>query len=285
MKLFKRLLLIAALFLAGMIVLAAIGFGLSRKRPAIYRPYVFDAARQQVINQKAVDKLLATRHLVATNWSQQVQAQRAGTTRPIQAEPRTVTFSEEELNAFLQHNFKDALASYVREPGIFLAPGKVVLAGEVPQAGASVLSFHFEPRIEENDQLRMNLANCYIGSARVPRSVFGSHLEKVRASIESRMPGWQKYAAFDRAGAANDAAAYAAMGKLVLSILDDTTADNVVFLADEGGRQLPLRLTDILIEAGSITLTIEATTADERKAILARLKSKDGEAATVPGQP
>ena len=149
MKLFKRFLLIFALLLAGLVVFASIGYALSKKRPAIYRPYVFERQRQIQINQKAVDKLIATRNLVAENWSKQAQARKAGTTVPATTGPRTLSFTEEELNAFLQHNFKQDFEAYVRDPGVFLTPGRIVIAGEVPQAGSSVLSFHFEPKVEE----------------------------------------------------------------------------------------------------------------------------------------
>jgi hypothetical protein len=111
--------------------------------------------------------------------------------------------------------------------------------------------------------------------------MFSSHLQKVRESIETRMPGWQKYASFDRNGAANEAAANAAMGKLVLSILDDTSADNVIFLADENNRHLPLRLNDIAIDGEGITLTVQPTTSEERQEILDQLKAKNPEGKTA----
>ena len=273
MKVFKRFLLIVVLLLTALIVFASIGFGLSRKRPAIYRPYRFDLERQKVINQKAVDKLIATRNMVAANWSKQVQAQRAGTTVPAADPPRTITFSEEELNAFLQHNFADALSAYVKEPGIFLTPGRLVLAGEVPQVGSSVVSFHFAPTVEAGNRLRMTLANTYLGSARVPRAMFSSHLEKVRATLEGKLPGYQQSARIDLNGMANEDAAKAAGAKLLLSILDDTATDNVIFLADERNRHLPMRLTDVQIDAEGITLTVQPTAASERQEILAAIKS------------
>src|SRR5688572_7130310 len=107
MKFVKRLLLVLLLMVLGAMVAAAVAWYLLQGRPGFYRTYAWDAQQRSVVNQRAVDKLTLAQNLAARAQAGEQRASTAPasavpTTAPV--EPLTVTFTEEELNAFLLHN-------------------------------------------------------------------------------------------------------------------------------------------------------------------------------------
>src|SRR3954447_16921845 len=130
MKWFKRLLLVLAVLLIGAVLTASVGYYMLKRRPSFYHSYKWKGDERSVINQRTVDKLTLTRNFAADAAAAERRATIKGTPLPADSKPMTVTFSEEELNAFLLHNFKDRLDDYVDDPGIFLNDGELVLAGQ-----------------------------------------------------------------------------------------------------------------------------------------------------------
>jgi hypothetical protein len=247
-----------------------VGYYMLKRKPSFYRSYTWKDDQRSVVNQRAVDKLTQTRNFAAEAAARERQATVKGTTLPNNAKPMTVTFSEEELNAFLLHNFKDRLDEYVEDPGIFLGDGKIILAGQIKDSGY-VVSFHFEPRIDEAGKLHLKLVGSYGGALPVPHSMLNTQFEKVRSALKSRIPSWQEAAIVDARGANNSAVA-ASMGKLILNSLDDKPGDPVLFMPDDSGRALPLRLVNI--EAGQeLTLTVQPLTPEQRAELIKSIRS------------
>jgi len=113
-----------------------VGWVLHAQAPAsFYHSYRWTGEERSVVNQRAVDKLTQTRNFAAEAAARERQATAKGTTRPDEGKPMSVTFSEEELNAFLLHNFKDRMDDYVDDPGIFLGDGAIILAGQIKDSG------------------------------------------------------------------------------------------------------------------------------------------------------
>jgi len=270
MKLFKRLLLVLAILLVGAVVAASIGYYMLKRRPSFYHSYKWTGDERSVVNQRAVDKLTLTRNFAAEAAANERQAALKGTTRPKDGKPMTVTFSEEELNAFLLHNFKERLDDYVDDPGIFLGDGAIILAGEIKDSGY-VVSFHFEPKIDEQGKLHLRLVRSYGGALPVPQSMLNAQFEKVRGALKSRIPTWQESAAMDARGANNSAVA-ASMGKLILNSLDDKPADPILFMPDDTGKSLPLRLVDISV-GQELRLTVQPLTPEQRADLIKSIRS------------
>src|SRR5438045_6355513 len=270
MKLFKRFLVVMAVLLAAAIVAASVGFYMLKRRPSYYHSYKWEGEQRSIVNQRAVDKLTQTRNLAADAAAQERRAISRGTTLPTDSRPMTIAFTEEELNAFLMHNFKDKLDEYVEDAGIFLSDGVIILAGQIKESGY-VVSFHFEPKIDDAGQLHLRLIGSYGGALPVPQSMLSTQFERVRGALKSRLPAWQQSAAMDARGANNSAVA-AAMGKLILSALDDKPAEPVLFMPDESGRSLPLRLVDINV-AKDLKLTVQPLTPDQRAALIKSIRT------------
>lgn len=277
MKVFKRLLLVFFLLLLGAAVAAAVGYFLLRGRPGFYRTYTWDGQQRSVVNQRAVEKLTLAQNLAARA---QAGEQRAATvpaavpSMPRAVEPLTVTFTEEELNAFLMHNveaspeFKQKYEQYVKDPGVFLGDGQIILAGEVKDAG-TVISMHFEPKIDGQGRLHMPLVRSLGGRLPLPTAFMGQYVDRIRSALLSRLPQWQREASIDRTGRSNTSAVAAAMTKLLLGALNNQPSDAVLFMPiADGSRSVPLRLTNVEVKKEGITLTVQAMTAAERQMVL-----------------
>ena len=270
MKLLKRLLLVLAILLVGAVVAASVGYYMLKRRPSFYHSYKWTGDQRSVVNQRAVDKLTLTRNFAADAAAQERRAKVKGTTLPTDAKPMMVKFSEEELNAFLLHNFKDRLDDYVEDPGIFLGDGTIILAGQIKETGY-VVSFHFAPKIDEQGKLHLKLVGSYGGALPVPQSMLNSQFEKVRQALKGHIPGWQESATIDARGA-NGTAVAVAMGKLILNALDDKPADPILFMPDDSGRALPLRLVDISV-GKELTLTVQPLNPEQRAELIKTIRS------------
>ena len=270
MKLLKRLLLLVAILLVGAVVAASVGYYMLKRRPSFYHSYKWKGDERSVVNQRAVDKLTLTRNFAADAAARERQATVKGTTRPDDSKPMTVNFSEEELNAFLLHNFKDRLDDYVDDPGIFLGDGAIILAGQIKESGY-VVSFHFEPKIDEQGKLHLKLVRSYGGALPVPQSMLTAQFDKVRSALKQRLPGWQESAALDARGA-NSSAVAASLGKLILNSLDNQPADPILFMPDDSGKSLPLRLVDVSV-GKELTLTVQPLTPEQRAQLIKSIRS------------
>jgi hypothetical protein len=255
-KFLKRL-----IFVAGVLLLA-LPFFMARRHPAIYKPYVFNAAEQARIAKQAADKFSKARTMAQALRAQEARQQNGLTNVPAtQAPPvpesQVLEFDEEEVNAFLQETGKSTFEQYVKDPGIFLRDGQIILAGEVKEMG-SVLSFHFEPEIDDKGKLKLSLVSSNIGRVSLPRAVLNSKLQAVRNALKQRLPGWQQRAQMDSTGQANQDTVKAAMAKLLLNTLDDKPSEPVVFTPadDFKSKALPLLLKDVQVDDKKLTLTL-----------------------------
>ena len=98
----------------------------------------------------------------------ELEAQRAQQTRrggptpasaPSSRLPITVSFTDDELNAFFDkwitwNNWKAAYERHMIDPILILDDGRLILAGRIREL-ESVVSLHFEPRIDPRDAERL----------------------------------------------------------------------------------------------------------------------------------
>jgi uncharacterized protein YpmS len=288
MKLFKRLLLVLFLMLLGVVIAAAVGYFLLRGRPGFYRTYTWDDEQRSVVNQRAVEKLALAQNLAARAQAGELRAATAPAAVPSTypaVEPLTVTFTEEELNAFLLHNveaspdFKHKYEQYVKDPGVFLGNGQIILAGEVKDVG-TVISLHFAPEIDGQGRLHMPLVRSLGGRLPLPTAFMGQYVDRLRNALLSRLPDWQREASIDRTGRSNTSAVAAAMSKLLLGALNNQPSDAVLFMPiADGSRSVPLRLTGVAVKEEGITITVQAMTAAERQMVLDSIRRPVGQPA------
>lgn len=205
--------------------------------------------------------------------------------------PFTLTFTEEELNAFFAkweklYDWDQKYGAYVSDPAIALHDGRLVLAGRSKDLGA-VLSVHFKPELgpttEAADRasddpagarpgLYLRLDKVLAGTLSVPQSFFDKQRDALAHRLKTALPSFQREATIQKDGTANPAAVAAAMGKLALCALGREPAAPILFLPIPGKGSVPVEVTDVKIQDNVLTLTFQLLGQAERQALLAEIQ-------------
>jgi hypothetical protein len=279
MRWMKKLMLGVALLLVIVLFMATGGFVLFQGTPEWYTPRSSGTAEQRAQAAKRAEDKFAE----VQNWAASARAEVAGpdyavTSRPVSPNASTVTFTEDELNAFFEkwadwYGWNDRFGKYLQDPMIVLRDGRIILAGSVPEL-RTVASMHFEPVLSADGKLELNLVRVLGGKLPMPDAVWSGKRERVEQLLMQRLPAWQRGAAIDATGAANADAIKVAMAKLVLNMFRDEPGESVIFLPLINGQKIPVRLTAVAIENRSLTLTAERLSAAERAEFMGRLREK-----------
>ena len=287
MSVAKRVSRILIVVLLGGAIAALVLYGLSTRDPSGYLPRTLSAAdREAAAKRVELEKLPQLLNLANQAQANATSAHRArargedvpsASTRPIA--PVTVTFTQDEINASIGkqlERYKSTYERYVTDPYVALEDGSIVLMGNVPEFGR-VASAFFEPRLDDKGLLRCDLTSLKIGSLPLPEGLLAKHRQKVENAVRTRLPAWQRDADIGPTGLINSDGRSAALGQLVLRILHHEPSPAVVFLpkdiqnrSDKGS--VPVKLTNVGVEKGALTITIEPMTAEERAALLEKIR-------------
>lgn len=277
MKWFKRILLVIAILLVGVLVALGGSYYLMKGTPDWYRP------RHQTAQQRDDAARSAERKLAdVQNWAADAQAAetraRSGrpTTSPTSA---TVTFTEDELNAFFYkwaefYHWQARYGQYLSDPVLVLQHNRLILAAQARDLDA-VVSFHFEPSIDDQGQLHLKLVRVLAGRLPMPDALWSSQKQRLERSIKAHLPQWRQDARIDPAGIANDDAVMAGMGKLILHLLNNQPSRPVIFLPiihNARVSKVPVHLLDVAIEPHTLTLTVDKLNPAERTDYLQHLR-------------
>jgi hypothetical protein len=289
-RLFRILFLVLILGGIGLVVL----HHLSKSRPARYMPNsLTEQQRAQASWRLEHQKLPTLMNLVERSQKMDSAAQRAkarglpvppDATQPIA--PITLSFTQDEINSFLwkwSQQYKSTYEHYITNPYVSVEDGSIVLMGTVPEFDRVVSAF-FEPKLDEKGMLHSDLASMKMGSLPLPESLFSSKREKVENALKIRLPNWQNHARIDPTGLANSDAQAAWLGKLVLQLLDHQPSPAVVFVHTEKSTTVPVRLTNVTVEKGSLTITVQPMTAQERADLLEQIRTPQ-QSSTANPQP
>jgi hypothetical protein len=155
-----------------------------------------------------------------------------------------------------------------------LRDGKLILAGTMKELGA-VASVHFRPGVTTEGRLSLQLAGVHAGRLPMPSGLWEKHRQTLRASLRGKLPAWQQNAHISPSGVANAAAIQAAMGRMMLDVLDDRPGETMLFLPmdplDDGA--VPVRVRDVTVANREVTLSVESLTPKERAALLQRIRT------------
>jgi len=217
------------------------------------------------------------------SWAQDQQALAASgaggppTTQP--AKNIEVSFTQDELNGFFQKwdstfGWSAAYGAYLSEPQIALRDGRLICAATVKDLG-SVLSVEFLPRLE-GDRLWLSVGRLLAGRLPLPASFWAGYRGKLERAVEGHLPEWRRGAEISSQGGANTDAVAAAMGELLLDMLEDRSSPPVLFLPyamESRPRSLPVKIVDLRIEGTTLTMTVEPLDAGRRQALLDAIRA------------
>ena len=324
MKWLKRLLVVVACTLVVLIAGAAVAWKMLRGRPEWYAEQHVDPAAQQAAAARAEDEVRKTIDWAAAQQAEERArlqggagetgaAPRAGgpatgsaaaangtstlapapaTTQVVAARRSlTVRFTEQELNAaFIKwgtlYHWDEKYGQSISDPRIVLHGGRIIVAGSVKEMG-TVVSLHFEPRVQNDGRLRFDLVRVLGGRLPLPQAMFDSYRDKLEAKVRASLPAFQQGARIAPDGSANEKAVAAAMSKLLLRVLNRQPDDAVLFLTANQGTRVPVNLTDVDIDGKTIAATVRLMNAAERAALLDRIKAPEpgtgAAAAETPG--
>ncbi len=281
----RGLILIAALLATGLL-LSAVGVHMFHATPDWYQPRVAAAippARREQLARGAENKLIDAQNWAAEWRADQVRSARAvesGAAPPATraSSSRLFALSQDELNALFDkwsalYGWSRKYSEFIEDPALILRDGRLILAAKVKDLGA-VASFQFRPWIDSNGKLRLDLVKVTGGTLPLPNAVWTGYRDQLAQSIRRRLPEWRQAAQIDASGAANQFAMAAQMGRLFLNITQDRPADPIIFLPLlERGQSVPVRVKEARVEDGQLSLAVEPLTAEERAALLARVRS------------
>lgn len=283
MKWIKRLLLVFAVLLAGVMLFAGGSWFLFRGTPEWYHPDDITPENRAAAAERAERRFLETINWASTLQNPQIRGgtTQLSTTMPLTPEPRTISFTDVELNAFFAkwagfHKLEQKYERYLSDPVIVLRDGRLIVAGTMKDFGGAVASLHFEPQIDEQGLLQMNLVRVLAGRLPMPEGVWDTQREKLLNLLQSRLPGLQKEAVMEPNGASNGKAVIAAMTKMLLNVMNDQPASAVVFIPDSDWRGVPVKLTAVDITDNTLTLTIKPLTSGQRDEFLQSIREPYG---------
>jgi hypothetical protein len=287
MKKWIRRLALFAVGLVLVLVLSAAGlyFLGVRRSPEWLRKPITSAAELAAAATRVEEKLRDTVSVVGEMNSyvppatQTTSPTDTGDRRPVSTQPPRplkLEVTEDEINALFTkwdrlYGWTNRFKDYVQDPSIVLHEGRIILAGRSEEL-STVISVHFEPRLDEKGQLNLELSKVLAGRLPLPQSFFEKYRNSARRRLESALPGLQRKAKIDKDGTANTEAMSAAMAKLFLHVLADRPGESVLFVPLVKKGSVPVRLTDVKIADKSLFLTVKPLNAAERVTLLERIR-------------
>ena len=282
-KWLRRILLLIATFMVVLLGGVMVAVLMVRSRPSFYRPLQLTPAQRADAAKSAEDKFIKIQNEAARTHAAETarrhRAATASTSQPIvfNGEPVTISFTEAELNAFFEkwsnfQNWKAGYEPYMEEPAVILRDGRVILAAKLKEPEL-VVSLHFEPSIDQNGQLKLELARILGGVLPLPEAMIAKHQQRLTSGIARRLPAWQQSADIDAGGAVNSNAIAASMAKLLIHVLRHEPAEPVLFLPVFGQTgSVPVRVQNVVVDEGELTVTIQPISREEQVELLKRIR-------------
>jgi hypothetical protein len=238
--------------------------------PSYYQPLALTPQQLEDAAKRAEDKFVEIRNVAG------------GAAAATSDSTFQVTFTQEELNAFLQKwtelsQVRKALGGRLTRPAVVLRADRLILAGKV-NAGQldSIVGVEFRPSIDGQGRLRMDIEQVSAGKLPVPLAMLsGSFSEGIKA-LRANLPRWRREARLqtNSSGAAtfDDDAMNVVYAELLLAVLDGRAVEATFPIPLDGRRGVPAEITSLKLEDGAITAQVRLLTPAERADFLQRIK-------------
>lgn len=282
MKWLKRLLILVALALLGVIAFSLVGIYLYRGTPKWYRPRIATTQQIKDAANRADQKLLDLFTWAASARAQQLRRINGiSTSDDAPIGPKTVSFDDDEINSFAtswkspgKSAMEERMSHYFTDGRAVLEEDSLILVGQSPAFG-TLASAAFRPGIDAKGNLHVDLDSLSAGLLPIPQSVVSAKLVRLRSLLQQQLSAEASSIRIDSAQTANGAALSASWLRLLLCSLNDRPADPVLIIPFDMSNLshgFPVKVTDIKIVEGQITLTMEPLTPDDSEKLLEGLK-------------
>jgi uncharacterized protein YpmS len=276
MKWFKRLMILMVVLIIGGAAFVATSYWLAKRRPTWYRPLALNSNEMEAAAKRALNKVIVLHNIAdqaaAVDSSKEWRQSNGATTLPA-VNPLTITFTQDELTAFIAHWSKlnsERVDRYVTGPQFALEEGQIKFAAHVTDLD-QVGVLRIEPSVDEKGMLHLEIVSFSAGSLPIPEGMVQKRLGKAENLLLQWLPDWQKKAKVASDGANSDAVK-AAMTKLLLGMLHHQPSPAILFMPIDNHRTVPMRLTHVAIGQGTITLTVNPLNEAGRKTALDLLR-------------
>ncbi len=276
----RRILLVIAILLCVIFVSGVFAYHQYRAIPDWYVEQPVNPADQKIAANSADQKLADM-----FSWAAAVQAFNA---RQLRGDPgqspgdsKTITLSDQELNAFLNawnnpglNSVEDKLSHYFTEGRLALAGGKLIVAGKSRDLGV-IISAALEPSVDSSGQFHLQWDGLSAGELNIPRAAFSSRLRDVNSQLQDQLQRYQASADVDKTLIGNTAAVQAAFTRWMLDAINGQASDSTAFIPfDVGNFQTAeaVKLTAVQVQGSSIALTFQTLSPAQREAILSSLR-------------
>src|SRR5947209_10289108 len=209
MKWIKRLFIFLLVLVIGVGVTLGVSYWMIRRVPNWYKPVAMDSAEMEAAANRADKKVVAIHNMAdqaAAQDSAREHGTAKGTTKPA-VDPITVTFTQEELTAFIvrwSSLHSDTVNRYVTGPQFILRDGLITFGGQLSEF-QQFGSLSVEPSIDDKGQLRLDISSINVGTLPAPRSLVQGKLGKVESMLRGWLPAWQDKAKIESGGAKTEA--------------------------------------------------------------------------------
>jgi hypothetical protein len=260
-KWIKRLLLLVALGLLGVIAFALIGLWMLKSDPVWYQPNHLNAQQSAVAAKSMEDKLVTFQ-----NWA------RAGTTPQI-----TIEITGDELTSFSAkwaEVWKDRYGNFMTDPRMYLHDSTLIIAGRLTERNI-LASLHLDPRITDAGTFQPNLLSVRGGMLALPDRMLNKPKQKAIADLQAHLPELLRRSKLNKNGTANEAMALASAGQWVLAMLKGDAAEPYLYIpnADTTPSSSLVKLKHIRIDGTTLKIDAERPTPADRSALLDRMQS------------
>lgn len=291
MRFLKTLLRILLMLLFTLVVIAVCGWFMLRGTPAWYRATAITADQRRAAAARVEDKLIHIYNWVAATRARRVRAVAATKSAPTStaaidflahepAQPFQITFTETELNAFFEKwadagDRRQVLAQYVQNPRVVLRDNQIILAGTLKDLGL-VVSMEFEPKIDPQGNLQMDLVRVVGGVLPLPDLVWAKRRKQMQTMLTRQLPALQARTYIAPDGTASPATAEASMNKLLQAVLSRQIADPVIFLpydVQHLDSSVPVTVSAVSIQKDTLTMTVQQMTTAQRQALVEKLRT------------
>ncbi|MBC7782665.1 MAG: hypothetical protein H7144_02405 [Burkholderiales bacterium] len=245
-------------------------------------------AQAKQVDTAGADAAEKQRIIPMQNWVARSSAVKRDTTPP-ELKQFTTELTADQINALIAKwseaaGITERLAQHLTNLRIRLADGQITIAGESTEYG-KVLSIVLQPRSGAHGYAEMVLDSIQIGDQTLPLVTLEGQKNAIGSNIMAGAPSMHDKIAIDDYGAATRETESVYYSNLVATILSGAPANLYTFLmADPMGKKNPIvtRVKSVTIVDGTLSMTLEMLSAEQRKALVEELKAVATEPITEP---